>query len=106
MSSQKQKLAPKPTTGKVVHTEKGTANWQFAADHDDTQRILKALSADELTLEESPTKTGPTPFNPYDKTTLAPTNQKPRRSLDDLRKLSEEIKKSKQYVRSPKGTGK
>ena len=99
--------SPKPTSKppaiKGVDTEKDNAKWQFAPDHEDTQRILKALDIDDLTLEESPTKTGVTPFNPYDKTTLTPTKAEPRRSLDDLRKLSEQIKKSKQYVRPPKG---
>jgi hypothetical protein len=102
--SESSKSRSKPDAGKVEHTKTDGAKWQFAPDQEDTQRILKALDIDALTLEESSiTKTAATTFNPYDKTTLTSTKPEPRRSLDDLRKLSEQIKKSKQYVRPPKG---
>lgn len=101
------KLPSTQPTGKVVHTDQGTAKWVFANQEDeDTQRILKALSNDDLALEESDVKAEATPFNPYNKPVPTSTTNEPRRSLDDLRKLSEQIKNNKNYVRPSKETDK
>ena len=91
-----------PSTGKVAHTDQDTGKWQFAPDQDDKQRILDSLSVDDLALAD-PIKPSATPGSAYEKhNALRPAKGERRRSLDDLRKLSEHIKKSKQYSQPPK----
>lgn len=93
-----------PISGKVVQNDAGNATWQFKLDDGtfssdvDTQRALKALNADDLALFDDTVKQ-PILSDPYNKSGSAPKADKPRRTLDDLRKLSEEIVKSKEYKR-------
>lgn len=98
--------AAAPVSGKVVRNEAGKASWQFKLDDGtyssdvDTQRALKALNADDLALFDDTVKQ-PTLSDPYNKSGIKPKDETVRRrSLDDLRKLSEEIVKSKEYKRS------
>lgn len=93
MSNQKH---PKPS-GRAAFDERGNATWEWRSDTDpltddiDTQR-LRALGADlncESELEPSVAES----YDPYNRSTPAPIDESrtKRRTLADLRRLSEEI---------------
>jgi hypothetical protein len=99
MSNMDRKTIQKPS-GRPVSDDRGNATWEWNVEGDlDTQR-LKALT-DGLALEDAPA-TGAQPktagLNPYEKAGKeAPkpeAGSKPR-TLDDMRRLSEEIKRKK-----------
>lgn len=93
-------------SGRVVEDDRGNSIWEHKTEtgdysrNVDTQRVLKALHNDELALDggvgKNAAPTGnPYDFNPFDKTAETPAAQQPRKSLDDMRKLSEQIKQLK-----------
>ncbi len=86
------------SSGRVTFDPRGNATWEWrdatGTFHRavDTQR-LKALGAD-LSFEGDPASNDALTHDPYNRSPLArPDELRPRRrSLDDLRRLSEEIK--------------
>lgn len=89
---------PKPS-GQAVADEKGNRSWKWAGeDNPDTARV-RALGED-LSLE-SPTQGVPA-LDPYNRGgAAADPMAKPakRRTLDDMRKLSEHIKQTRIWKR-------
>src|SRR5690348_16155229 len=92
---------PQKLTGRAVRDERGTSTWEWftetgaAVREIDTARLkslCEGVSCSD-SLSEDPRKCAPR-FDPYNQTTSAqddPTKPK-RRSLDDMRRLNEEIK--------------
>jgi len=89
-------------SGRVSFDDRGRAVWEWRTDEDqfsrdvDTNR-LKALQVDALELDTTASSVRPAAgFDPYNHSrgsaTAAPEK---RRSLDDLRRLSEQIKRAK-----------
>jgi len=68
------------------------------SDDADTIRLVALEHNDKLSIEED-TGTVNTPFDPYNRTSAMSQDNKPRRSIDDMRKLSAEISKTKHYSR-------
>lgn len=95
---------------RVAHDHKGQAAVEFeprvgSLQHDvDTLRLVALEHDGSLSLEDSGRHPAAVPFDPYNKDVLRTDNAKPRKSIDDLRKLSEEITKTKVY--NPKRKGK
>jgi len=65
---------------------------EFKADVD--TRKLRALKADDLRLLDT-VRMRAARFNPYDSAIIRPVTAVRRKTLDDLRRLSEEIKRLK-----------
>ncbi|MDA8348345.1 MAG: hypothetical protein M0038_06015 [Pseudomonadota bacterium] len=102
MSTHKPRKRGKPS-GRVVFDDRGNASWDWHGETDgldgeiDTQK-LKRIGAD-LGCEDEQVPDGGPNHDPYNRT--VPRQSDPsgpkRRSLDDLRKLSEEIKASRNW---------
>jgi hypothetical protein len=90
-------VAEKPVTGRIGQDDRGNATWEYKKLDGSYTRDLnstgvhRALESDELSLEETAKhrSLGPVLHEKEQGTTK-------RRTLDDMRKLSEAIKKSKE----------
>lgn len=91
-------------SGRVVFDDRGNSRWEWQTDSGsfksdiDTSK-LKSLTDSPLSVTDRHAMPGPG-FNPYNNAERSPAAnpaQKPRKSLDDLRKLSEHIKNSKHW---------
>lgn len=87
---------PRKPSGRVVHDDRGNPTWEwridtgtFASDID-TQRLRQLQEEAERAL--APPAPGASGHNPYDTGGSAPERER-RRTLDDMRRLSEEIKR-------------
>ncbi|MGC8520040.1 MAG: hypothetical protein ACP5P4_16215 [Steroidobacteraceae bacterium] len=88
---------PRQPSGRAAFDERGNATWEWRSetgpltDDIDTQR-LRALGAD-LNCESELEPNDADAYDPYNRSTPAPTDEtRPkRRTLADLRRLSEEI---------------
>lgn len=98
-------MAPKKPkkTGRATFDHRGNTIWEWQTDSGSFTRDidtgkLKALQNDQLSLTDRHRK-AETGFDPYNTAARAPRGKdsgaKPRKSIDDLRKLSEEIKRTK-----------
>jgi hypothetical protein len=90
---------PDTKSGRVAFDERGSSTWEWRVDTGtfsrdiDTQRLRQLQEETAVTLK-SETASAPG-VDPYSVTTpLAPEKAR-RRTLDDMRKLSEEIKRSR-----------
>jgi hypothetical protein len=88
-----------PKSGRVAYDERGQPVWEwcvttgvFSRDVD-TVQVKKLQEEASLELPPAPAAEG---FDPYSRDTAGGAAQKPRRTLDDMRKLSEEIKKNRE----------
>lgn len=90
-----------PVTGRVAQDERGNAVWEIKTESGrfrqdiDTQRALHALYSNELSANAEALS-----CNPYNSVGAQYLDKRPterRRTLDDLRRLSEHIKQSKQW---------
>lgn len=88
---------PDPQSGRVVFNDRGSPEWEWRLDTGtfsreiDTQRLKQLQEEAAMALQDKPVQ--PPGCDPYS-TTASPAPQKtPRRTLDDMRKLSEEIKR-------------
>lgn len=102
------KPPPDKPTGRAIVDEDGKNSWAWQEDVD-TARI-KALG-DELSLSDGTDKKPPDSLNPYDRNPLPRAGQEAstdsqeskeaakQRTLDDMRQLSEKIKRSKHWNR-------
>jgi hypothetical protein len=88
-------------TGRPVSDDRGNATWEWSVGDDLDTAQLKALTeglaVDEATQEEAqPESAG---LNPYDKhmgsVVPTPETESKRRTLDDMRRLSDEIKRKR-----------
>jgi hypothetical protein len=94
------KPADKPT-GRPVDDEKGNRVWKWGSGEQEVETAtVRALGA-ELGLDSSTADTRGQGSNPYNQASAVPNtdNTQKRRSLDDMRVLSEKIKKSKNWTR-------
>lgn len=102
MSNRKPKEPGKPS-GRVVFDERGNGSWDWHGESDglegeiDTHQ-LKAIGAD-LSYESSQLPGGAADHDPYNRAAPPESDRSrpKRRSLDDMRKLSEEIKSSRHW---------
>jgi hypothetical protein len=89
-----------PKSGRVAFDERGRSTWEWRVDTGtfsreiDTQRLRQLQEEAAVTLEEEPVP--PPGVDPYSVTTPVAPQKTPRRTLDDMRKLSEEIKLKRQ----------
>ena len=103
----KRSMKPRKLNISATNTPPTSANepGSDAAEHEvDTLRLVALQHNDELALEDSGRHAAAVPFDPYNKDVLKPVHAKPRKSIDDLRKLSAEIAKTKIYNPKHKGT--
>jgi hypothetical protein len=82
---------PDPKSGRVVFDERGQPVWEWRVDTGefsrdvDTQQVRQLQEDAAVKLgDEKPPAVG---FDPYSTATTADAPKKPRRTLDDMRKL-------------------
>jgi hypothetical protein len=96
-----------PPSGRIAFDERGNAIWQWGSDVDTQQvKALKDSSADSLSIEDEhpgspvnhdPYSTASRPPQPFRASAPPQVEKKPqRRTLDDMRRLSEEIKRQRE----------
>ena len=86
---------PRKLMGRPAFDDRGNATWEWAAKDptEITMARLKAL-AEGLSLEAPSQEASP---DPYSRTLLEGTEKTRRRSLDDMRLLSEKIKRKREH---------
>jgi hypothetical protein len=90
-----------PKSGRVAYDERGQPVWEWCVDTGVFSRDVDTVQVKKL-QEDASVKLAPTSapsvegFDPYSRDTGGSSPQKPRRTLDDMRKLSEEIKKNRE----------
>jgi hypothetical protein len=95
MSKTHKKSTP---AGGAISDDKGNRSWVWKGEELDTARV-RALG-EELSLDGAPPPgLGPPALDPYNRVTAPGEAPPKRRTLDDMRKLSEQIKKAKQWKR-------
>jgi len=92
---------PDTKSGRVSFDDRGQSTWEWRVDEGtfsrqiDTQRLKQLQEEAGVSLkEEAPA--APAGINPYSVPTPLPAEKKPRRTLDDMRRLSEEIKRNRE----------
>ena len=99
---------PAPS-GRIAFDDRGNAVWEWRTDTGtfkadiDTQRVRALQDATNVSIDEVPTpEPGPSdnPYSTGDKREVI-AKRAPRRTLDDMRKLSEEIKRARALKKSP-----
>lgn len=88
-------------SGRAVVDEKGNQKWIWDSEGDKVDTAVVRALGEGLTLEGSAPASSIPGSNPYDRADMTPTNeaQTKRRTLDDMRKLSESIKRTKRTTR-------
>jgi hypothetical protein len=88
-------------SGRIAFDDRGKAIWEWRTDTGtfkadiDTQQVRALQDATDVSLGESPTLTiSDNPYSTGDKREVI-AKRAPRRTLDDMRKLSEEIKRAR-----------
>ena len=91
------KKIPKKLSGRAVADEKGNQRWVWDSEGGSVDTAVVKALGEELTLEGSPAPAKSQGSNPYDRIDTTPVDRAPtkRRTLDDMRKLSESIKRNK-----------
>src|ERR1700730_1049064 len=91
---------PDPKSGRVAFDDRGRSTWEwrvgtgtFSRDID-THRLRQLQEGAATTLKDEPVP--PVGVDPYSATTPLAPQKTPRRTLDDMRELSEEIKRSRE----------
>jgi hypothetical protein len=101
MSSKSSKNEQSTPSGRIAFNDRGTAVWEWRTDTGnfkadiDTKQVKALQESTDVSLGEAPT--APISDNPYstgDKREII-AKRAPRRTLDDMRKLSEEIKRAR-----------
>jgi len=88
-------------SGRVTHDDRGQPVWEWRVDTGVFSRDVDTKQVRQL-QEDASVKLGQEPapqiegFDPYSTATSAAKPEKPRRTLDDMRKLSEEIKRKRE----------
>jgi hypothetical protein len=88
-------------SGRAVVDEKGNQTWVWDSEGENVDTAVVRALGEGLSLEGSTPATPTDGSNPYDRTDMTPAD-KPgakRRTLDDMRKLSESIKRTKRTTR-------
>jgi hypothetical protein len=94
---------PDSKSGRVTFDERGQSVWEWRVDTDqyssdvDTKTVRQIQEEVNVTLAEDAPVTAPKSFDPYSTVggPSQPLKKKERRTLDDMRKLSEEIKRKR-----------
>jgi hypothetical protein len=92
---------PDPKSGRVAYDDRGQPVWEWRVDTGvfsrdvDTKRMLQIQEDASVELQDEPAPRA-VGFDPYSTATTLEQPRKARRTLDDMRKLSEEIKKNRQ----------
>jgi hypothetical protein len=103
------KFDPHAPSGRIAFDARGNAVWQWRTETGDFKsdvdtQTVKALQEDtdgKLGVAPTPTPASqPVNHNPYS-TAGAPRAPQKRRTLDDMRKLSEEIKRARNLKKAP-----
>jgi hypothetical protein len=103
------KFDPQAPSGRIAFDARGNAIWQWRTETGDfksdvdtrTVRAIQESTGVKLGDVPTPAPGQATPHDPYS-TADAPRSQKtPRRTLDDMRRLSEEIKRARESKRAP-----
>jgi hypothetical protein len=110
--SKSTKFDPQNPSGRIAFDERGNARWEWRTDTGSFKADIDTCKVRAL-QESTDTKLGGTPGSapaqpakpggdPY-RTADAPraAEKKPRRTLDDMRRLSEEIKRARAQKKSP-----
>jgi hypothetical protein len=106
MSQKPPKPDPEAPTGRIAFDDRGNAVWQWRTEtgtfkSDIDTREVKALQEQTgAQLGEAPPPAPPPSHNPYSTADSFRPADKKRRTLDDMRKLSEEIKRSRELKKS------
>lgn len=92
------KKPPNKMSGRAVADEKGNRKWVWDSGQKDIDTTVVKALGEGLSLQDGPIPGSPTQggANPYDRAQPAAGDATKRRTLDDMRKLSEAIKRSKQ----------
>lgn len=103
------KFDPQTPSGRIAFDDRGNAVWEWRTDSGDFKsdvdtQTVKALQEDtsvKLGVAPTPTPNGQTvSHDPYS-TADGPRAPQKRRTLDDMRKLSEEIKRTRENKKTP-----
>ena len=92
---------PDLKSGRVTHDDRGQPVWEWRVDTGVFSRDVDTKQVRQL-QEDASVKLGQEPaprvegFDPYSTATSPGSSEKPRRTLDDMRRLSEEIKRNRQ----------
>jgi hypothetical protein len=92
---------PDPQSGRVAYDDRGQPVWEWRVDTGvfsrdvDTKRVRQIQEDASVKLQDAPAPRA-VGFDPYSTATAQEQPRKARRTLDDMRKLSEEIKKNRQ----------
>jgi hypothetical protein len=93
------KKIPSKLSGHAVADEKGNQKWVWDSEGENVDTALVRSLGEELTLDEGPVAPAKSHgSNPYDRGNMTPGDkaaETKRRTLDDMRKLSESIKRKK-----------
>ena len=91
------KKVPNKLSGRAVADEKGNQRWVWDSEGGNVDTTVVRSLGEELTLEGPPAPAKSQGSNPYDRGDMTPVDEAPakRRTLDDMRKLSESIKRNK-----------
>jgi len=89
---------PKKPSGRPISDEKGNRTWEWHSNSKVDTGVVKALG-DDLSIASS--TDAPQDSNPYERGANNPPREgeKKRRTLDDMRRLSDTIKRSKHWTR-------
>ena len=107
--SQEKKPDTEPT-GRITFDERGNATWEWRTDTGtfsreiDTQRLkaLQESTSAHLQPDASPASvSGMDPYSSADRSTPPDEPAAPRRTLNDMRELSEQIKRARAAKKSP-----
>lgn len=101
------KFDPQQPSGRIAFDDRGRAVWEWRTDTGDykadidTQTVRALQDATDVRLA-APAPTQQTNHDPYHSAD-APraAEKKPRRTLDDMRRLSEEIKRAREALKKP-----
>jgi hypothetical protein len=94
--------ATQAKSGRVAFDDRGCSTWEWRLDTGtfsrdiDTHRLRQHQEEAAVTLKEEEPAAPRVGVNPYSVTTPVAPQKAPRRTLDDMRKLSEEIKRKRQ----------
>jgi hypothetical protein len=108
MSKPSKNDSQQPTpSGRIAFDDRGRAVWEWRTDTGtfktdiDTKQVRALQEATDVTIGEEPApKISDNPYSTGDKREII-AKRAPRRTLDDMRKLSEEIKRARAQKKSP-----
>ncbi len=88
-------------SGRAVVDEKGNQRWVWDSEGENVDTAVVRALGEGLSLEGAGSARPGQHSNPYDRADMTPADKPKtkRRTLDDMRKLSESIKRAKQATR-------